>query len=88
MANQPAGLRFINSSERILNQLREIHPLIPWVIASLILTPLPWVMANSYHVYLANTICIMILLSVGLNIVKGFCGQVTVGHIGLYAIGA
>ena len=30
----------------------------------------------------------MILLSVGLNIVKGFCGQVTVGHVGLYAIGA
>ena len=28
------------------------------------------------------------MLAVGLNIVKGFCGQVTVGHIGLYAIGA
>ena len=28
------------------------------------------------------------MLSVGLNIVKGFCGQVTVGHVGLYAIGA
>ena len=33
-------------------------------------------------------ICLFILLAVGLNIVKGFCGQVTVGHIGLYAIGA
>ncbi len=88
MVKQPAGLRFINSSEKILNQLRGIHPLIPWFIAALILTPLPWLMVNSYHVYLANTICIMILLSVGLNIVKGFCGQVTVGHIGIYAIGA
>ena len=37
---------------------------------------------------LANRACLFILLSVGLNIVKGFCGQVTVGHIGLYAIGA
>ena len=88
MVKQPAGLRFINSSEKILNQLRGIHPLIPWFIAALILIPLPWLMVNSYHVYLANTICIMILLSVGLNIVKGFCGQVTVGHIGIYAIGA
>tara|TARA_B100000315_G_scaffold238572_1_gene256482 strand:+ start:304 stop:1326 length:1023 start_codon:yes stop_codon:yes gene_type:complete len=88
MSEQTASLRFFNSSERILNQLREIHPLIPWVIASLILTPLPWLMVNTYHVFLANTICLMILLSVGLNIVKGFCGQVTVGHIGLYAIGA
>jgi branched-chain amino acid transport system permease protein len=33
-------------------------------------------------------IFVMIILSVGLNIVKGFAGQVTVGHIGLYAIGA
>lgn len=88
MVKQPAGLSFINSSEKILNKLRGIHPLIPWFIAALILTPLPWLMVNSYHVYLANTICIMILLSVGLNIVKGFCGQVTVGHIGIYAIGA
>ena len=88
MVKQPSGLRFINSSEKILNQLRGIHPLIPWFIAALILIPLPWLMVNSYHVYLANTICIMILLSVGLNIVKGFCGQVTVGHIGIYAIGA
>ena len=88
MSNHAVGLGFFNSSERILNQLKEIHPLIPWVIAALILIPLPWLAANSYQVFLANTICIMILLSVGLNIVKGFCGQVTVGHIGLYAIGA
>jgi len=30
----------------------------------------------------------MIILVVGLNIIKGFAGQVTVGHIGLYAVGA
>ena len=49
--------------------------------------PLPAVFAafdNDYYIYLANRICIFILLSVGLNIVKGFCGQVTVGHVGLY----
>ena len=30
----------------------------------------------------------MIILATGLNIVKGFAGQVTVGHVALYAIGA
>ena len=35
-----------------------------------------------------NLIGIMIILVVGLNIVKGFAGQVTIGHIGLYAVGA
>ena len=63
MRNHSVGLSFFNSSERILNQLKDIHPLIPWVIAALLLTPLPWLVANSYQVFLANTICIMILLS-------------------------
>ncbi len=87
-AEQAASLRFIDATERALARLRAIHPLAPWFVALLLLAPLPWVLANTYHVFLANFICVMILLSVGLNIVKGFCGQVTVGHVGLYAIGA
>ena len=71
-AGQAASLRFVDSVERSLARLREIHPLMPWVIAALVLAPLPWLLGNTYHVYLANFICIMILLSVGLNIVKGF----------------
>ena len=81
-------MEFIEAVDRILTRLREVHPLLPWVIAFVILLPLPLILPNTYQVYLADFICLMILLSVGLNIVKGFCGQVTVGHIGLYAIGA
>ena len=72
-------------------RLETIHPLLPWGLAGAFLLPLPWILStffNDYYIYLANRICIFILLSVGLNIVKGFCGQVTVGHVGLYAIGA
>lgn len=79
---------YTDSVARTLPQNRELYRVMRWAIAFLVLLPLPWVLANTYHVYLANMICLMILLSVGLNIVKGFCGQVTVGHIGLYAIGA
>ncbi|MEC9069797.1 MAG: branched-chain amino acid ABC transporter permease, partial [SAR324 cluster bacterium] len=63
----------------------------PWLIAYLLLLPLPKLLEFSlsdYYIDLANRACLFILLCVGLNIVKGFCGQVTVGHIGLYAIGA
>ena len=88
MTTPAAGLRLFEAAERSLRRMRRIHPLAPWGVALLVLAPLPWVAVNAYHVYLANMICVMILLSVGLNIVKGFCGQVTVGHIGLYAIGA
>jgi branched-chain amino acid transport system permease protein len=70
-------------------RLATIHPLAPWFLAFILLLPLPWLpFFNLYHVYLMDVICIMILLAIGLNIVKGFCGQVTVGHVALYAIGA
>ncbi len=74
-----------------IDRLGRVHRLLPWVLAFVLLLPLPQILtfvANDYFVYLVNKICIFILLTTGLNIVKGFCGQVTVGHVGLYAIGA
>lgn len=71
-----------------LARLRAVHPLAPWALSAIVLAPLPWLARNEYQVYLLDYTCVMILLSVGLNIVKGFAGQVTVGHIGLFAIGA
>jgi len=78
----------INNS---INALTRVHRLLPWLIAYLLLLPLPKLLEfglSDYYIDLANRACLFILLCVGLNIVKGFCGQVTVGHIGLYAIGA
>ena len=78
----------INNS---INNLSRVHRLLPWLIAYLVLLPLPKLLEfvlSDYYIDLANRACLFILLCVGLNIVKGFCGQVTVGHIGLYAIGA
>lgn len=74
-----------------IDRLSHVNRLLPWALAFVLLLPLPQILtffANDYFVYLVNKICIFILLTTGLNIVKGFCGQVTVGHVGLYAIGA
>jgi len=74
-----------------ISTLTRVHRLLPWLLAYLLLLPLPKLLEfsiNDYYIDLANRACLFILLCVGLNIVKGFCGQVTVGHIGLYAIGA
>jgi len=71
-----------------MDRLKRIHPVLPWVVTLLLLLPLPYIAHNNYQVYLINYICIMIILATGLNIVKGFCGQVTVGHVALYAVGA
>ncbi len=50
--------------------------------------PAAWVAFNDYHRYLLDLILINVILAVGLNIVKGFAGQVTVGHVAMMAIGA
>jgi branched-chain amino acid transport system permease protein len=65
-----------------------VHPIVPWIAAWVCLLPLPFLLANAYTQYVVNVICINVILAVGLNIVKGFAGQVTVGHMALAAIGA
>jgi branched-chain amino acid transport system permease protein len=76
-------------AEPASNSWRErVHPIVPWLVGLLVLLPVPFFMHNAYHQYVLNVMCINILLAVGLNIVKGFAGQVTVGHIALMAIGA
>ena len=55
-----------------IDKLGNIHRMLPWVVAYVLLLPLPLVLEtvlNEYYVYLANRICIFILLCVGLNIV-------------------
>ncbi|MCL4768236.1 MAG: branched-chain amino acid ABC transporter permease [Hyphomicrobiaceae bacterium] len=70
------------------DRLSAMHPIVPWLIGIVVLLPLPLLMPNAYQQYIVNVILINIILAVGLNIVKGFAGQVTVGHIAIAAIGA
>jgi branched-chain amino acid transport system permease protein len=65
-----------------------LHPIVPWLIGGALLLPLPLFLANAYTQYVVNVMAINVILAVGLNIVKGFAGQVTVGHIALAAVGA
>ena len=65
-----------------------MHPIVPWLIACVALVPLPFFLNNAYTQFVVNVMAINIILAVGLNIVKGFAGQVTVGHVALMAIGA
>lgn len=78
----------IDKSLAVVNTLKRVHPTLPWLLAGAFLLLLPRLAINNYQIYLLNYICIMIILATGLNIVKGFCGQVTVGHVALYAVGA
>jgi ABC-type branched-subunit amino acid transport system ATPase component/ABC-type branched-subunit amino acid transport system permease subunit len=55
-------------------------------IAALILFPI--VLPNTYYIHLAETIMIYAILLFGLDIVVGYTGQVSLGHAGLFGVGA
>ena len=65
------------------------YPFVGFIIAFFILMAMPSIFfTDIYQSHLATLICINIIVAAGLNIVKGYCGQVTVGHVGLYAVGS
>ena len=53
----------------------------------LFLALFPFLVPN-YYIYVANYMAIMVLASVGLNILTGYTGQISLGHAGFFAIGA
>ncbi len=55
------------------------------LLAGLIVFPL---IAPNYHVYLANYIAINVIVAIGLNVLIGYTGQISLGHAGFFAIGA
>jgi len=55
------------------------------LIAALITFPF---IAPSYYVYMANYMAINVIVTVGLNILVGYTGQISLGHAGFFAIGA
>lgn len=55
------------------------------LIASLV--TLPFLLPN-YHIYMVNYMAINVIVTVGLNILVGYTGQISLGHAGFFAIGA
>jgi branched-chain amino acid transport system permease protein len=49
---------------------------------------LPFVVRNIYFLHLANIAMIMIILTMGLNLLTGYAGQISIGHAAFYGIGA
>ncbi|MFH0843925.1 MAG: branched-chain amino acid ABC transporter permease [Pseudomonadota bacterium] len=60
------------------------------LIASLIVFPflVLGIKGSSYYIYVANYMAINVIVTVGLNILVGYTGQISLGHAGFFAIGA
>ncbi len=57
-------------------------------LALVALAAFPLAFPNTYYIHLAETIMIYAILLFGLDIVVGYTGQVSLGHAGLFGIGA
>lgn len=57
-------------------------------IGALLAVALPWIAGDQYQLHLAALICVYWILIAGLNLVIGYTGQLSIGHVGLLAIGA
>ena len=64
------------------------HKAIAIVLVIAALITLPWWSGDLYKLHLAALICTYWVLIGGLNLVVGYSGQLSIGHVGLLAIGA
>lgn len=55
---------------------------------ALVVISLPFWSSDQYQVHLATLICCYWVLIAGLNLVVGYSGQLSIGHVGLLSIGA
>src|ERR1700712_5380909 len=67
---------------------RSRSPLLGAVVGLAVLLAFPLVVENAYYIHLLETIMIYAILLFGLDIVVGYTGQVSLGHAGLFGIGA
>ena len=58
--------------------------LIALLVAAIVLPPF----ANFYHLFVANTVVIYVLLAIGLNILVGYAGQLAFANAAMFGIGA
>lgn len=58
------------------------------VAALLVVATLPQMTGDSYHTYLLTTVGIYAVVAMGLNLLFGYTGQVSLGHGALVAVGA
>jgi len=59
-----------------------------WAAIALAAMALPMLTANTYYLYVAATVALLVIVTAGLNVLVGFTGQISLGHAGFYAIGA
>lgn len=82
----PSGTRnYSYAQDMAIFRTRTHWALLAVLVVILITAPLYW---GNYWLSVANLIGISIIAATGLNILTGYCGQLSIGHAGFIAVGA
>ena len=82
----PTGIRSYNyAQDMALFRTRSSWIWFGVLLAFLFTAPLYW---GNYWLSVVNLIGITIIAALGLNILTGYCGQLSIGHAGFIAVGA
>lgn len=67
---------------------RPLLRLVLFLLAAIAVVVFPLVVANKFYIHLAQTLCYTAVAVIGLNILLGLSGQMSLGQAGFYAAGA
>lgn len=84
--NLPCGTRNVTYAQDMAILRTKTHWTM-FIVLLLILFTLPLYLGN-YWLGVANLIGITLVAAIGLNILVGYCGQLSIGHAGFIAVGA
>ncbi len=84
--NLPCGTRNVTYAQDMAILRTKTHWAM-FIVLLLILFTLPLYLGN-YWLGVANLIGITLVAAIGLNILVGYCGQLSIGHAGFIAVGA
>jgi len=63
-------------------------PLLPLLVLAVILAAFPLLLGNPFFLNIGINVCISAMVCVGLNLLSGHAGQISLGHAGFFGLGA
>lgn len=58
------------------------------LVLIVVVITLPWFLDNNFHFEVANKVGLIAAVCIGLNLLIGYTGQISLGHAGFFALGA
>ena len=73
---------------RTPGRVRTGAPLVPLAMLAVLLAAFPFVLDDPFYLNIGLNVCVSAIVCVGLNLLAGHAGQISLGHAGFFGLGA